>query len=286
MTPGEHPRRRTPSEENAVPKSRRQKQTLASFDYQWGNLPEGHALLSDPKFAERVPDILSTQELCIGREWFPSRQVLDAGCGGGRWTKGLLDLGCNVTAMDYSASACASVAERFSGLPNLRIVQGDVLAPPPEVADRQYDLVFCWGVLHHTGDVRGGMMALSELVAPEGLMYLYLYGRESFSAKTRLSVALKRAILRPLPFRAKKAVLSMLVGEESAHLSFDLLSPAINERYTFDEASAWLTEAGLPVVERTIDHTELFIRARRDECSASAHFLPPPSPPYWFQEIA
>ena len=78
--------------------SLRQKQTLASFDWQWRELPDGGALLAEPWFREHVDAILSEELLCVSRDWFPGRMVLDAGCGNGRWTIGLLKLGCKLRA--------------------------------------------------------------------------------------------------------------------------------------------------------------------------------------------
>src|SRR6266545_5892528 len=85
--------------------SLRRRQTLASFDYQWGELPEGDAMLSDPWFRENVDRILVEELLCVERDWFRGRRVLDAGCGIGRWTLGFLRLGCDVTAVDFSPRA-------------------------------------------------------------------------------------------------------------------------------------------------------------------------------------
>src|SRR5262245_43747794 len=54
----------------------RRRQTLASFDHQWGCLREGDAMLSDPWFRENVENILVEELLCVEREWFRGRTVL------------------------------------------------------------------------------------------------------------------------------------------------------------------------------------------------------------------
>ena len=46
-------------------RSVRQRQTLASFDYQWRSLPEGDAMLSDPWFRENVDRIVSEEVLGV-----------------------------------------------------------------------------------------------------------------------------------------------------------------------------------------------------------------------------
>ena len=85
--------------------SLRRRQTLASFDYQWGEIPSGDAMLSDPWFVENADRILADELLGVDRRWFRGREALDAGCGGGRWSYALLRLGCRVTAVDFSPRA-------------------------------------------------------------------------------------------------------------------------------------------------------------------------------------
>jgi len=88
-----------------------QKQTLASFDYQWRELTAGGALLTDDWFTQNVDRIISEELLCLDREWFRGKRVLDAGSGNGRWSVGLLRLGCDVVAVDASAHALDRVRE-------------------------------------------------------------------------------------------------------------------------------------------------------------------------------
>jgi hypothetical protein len=64
---------------------------------------------------------------------------------------------------------------------------------------------------------------------------------------------------------------------------FDLLSPTINTRHSFEEVERWLHEASFPSVIRTIEHSELFVRALRDESAIRPFLLPRPAPPYWFE---
>jgi 2-polyprenyl-3-methyl-5-hydroxy-6-metoxy-1,4-benzoquinol methylase len=71
------------------------KQTLRNYDYSWGRL-DGDPDMRSEFWRNNVADFLATQELCISPDWFRGRKVLDAGCGGGRWTYGLQKLGCCV----------------------------------------------------------------------------------------------------------------------------------------------------------------------------------------------
>jgi SAM-dependent methyltransferase len=265
------------------------RQTLASFDYQWADLPDGDAMLSDPWFRSNVDRILVDELLGIEREWFQGRSVLDAGCGAGRWTVGLLRLGCSVLAIDASAAAIErTLAHSRQLVPEavetgrLQVARVDLLDLPPQVQERRFDLVFCFGVLHHTGDTRAALMNITSLVRPDGLVFLYLYGSPSVGPAKRLFLGCLRMGLAPLSFSAKRKMLSRLFPERDTHQAFDLLSPLINQRLSFEQVSRWLHEAGFSDVQRSLVHTELYLRAARPHCSARPFRLPP-SPPFWFE---
>jgi SAM-dependent methyltransferase len=256
-----------------------------SFDFQWGSMPTGDWLSDDPRFGAQVDRIISEEELAIDREWFRGRRVLDAGCGNGRWTDGFVRLGCEVTAFDASANALAHVRERFGDA--VRTVQGDVLQADLVLSDERFDLVWSWGVLHHTADTGKGIRVLERLVADDGLLYVYLYGRENMPTRVsnwKLNAA--RIALNTLPLKARKAFLVRLRGERGAHEAFDLLSTPLNRRTTVAEATGLLNAAGLPRVVRTIDHTEVFLRADHGSSSADPHLRPLATAPYWFQQPA
>ena len=63
--------------------SLRRRQTLASFDYQWGEIPSGDAMLSDPWFVENADRILADELLGVDRRWFRGR---GSGAASPRWT--------------------------------------------------------------------------------------------------------------------------------------------------------------------------------------------------------
>jgi SAM-dependent methyltransferase len=264
-------------------------QTLASFDYQWRELPEGEALASDEWFVENVAPIISEQLLCLRADWFQGKRVLDAGCGIGRWAVGLLQLGCEVVATDFSEHAVERTRENVAAFctpdeaARLETMQADILDLPADLASDRFDLAFSFGVLHHTGDTRRALAAIADLVVPDGALFVYLYGKRSLSNRDRASLAVQRFILAPLPFALKRRAISLLRPGVDEHQVFDLLSPTINARHTFGEVGNWLVEAGFPEVVQTIDHSELFVRALRTPEPFAPFLLPFPGRPYWFE---
>ena len=105
---------------------------------------------------------------CVGeRLWgeLKDRQVLECGCGAGRFTEVLLGRGAYVTSVDLSEAVEAN-QENFPQSGRHRIAQADIRALP--FPPRSYDLVFCLGVVQHTPDPEETIVALSEQVRAGG----------------------------------------------------------------------------------------------------------------------
>jgi hypothetical protein len=69
------------------------------------------------------------------------------------------------------------------------------------------------------------------------------------------------------------------------HNVHDMYAPLINRRLEFQQVEALLRGHGFTDIVRTIDGTELFIRAMTAQSKArnQAYILPRRLPPYWFQ---
>lgn len=265
-----------------------QRQTAASFDFQWQLLREhletGRA--SQDEWQQVVDHVLTHQELCIAPEWFRGRRVLDVGCGMGRWLSGFVKLGACVDAVDGSEAACRFLRDQYRGVDTVRVVQANLFDLAKSViGGERYDLVFAWGVLHHTGDTRRALEAVASLARPDGLTYVFLYGRRSGSWAGNLAVRGIRAGLLPLPFRAKAMVLrALLRTDRAARNAFDHFSPSINSRHDYEEVSSWFRELGYPQLHYPYpEATQVFLRASRAGCSAAAYFLSPSERPYWWE---
>jgi len=86
------------------------------------------------------------------------KRVLDAGCGGGRYTVAWRLLGAReVFGIDISESGIADATRRvrLAQLDGVLFLRGNVLAIP--FPDNTFDVVFSNGVLHHTVDWQLGV---------------------------------------------------------------------------------------------------------------------------------
>jgi SAM-dependent methyltransferase len=134
---------------------------------------------------------------CMGPDlWdsLPGMQVLEAGCGAGRFTEWLLAQGAIVTSIDLS-DACEANAVNFPPNDRHRIAQADIMRLP--FSERQYDVVLCLGVLQHTPDTEKAISRLWEQVKPGGFLVIDHY-TFSLSWCTKSAILL-RPILKRLP---------------------------------------------------------------------------------------
>ena len=103
--------------------------------------------------------------------------MLEVGCGTGQLSN-FLGVSCRrVVGADMCLNSLR-LAERFRRehrLSRVRFVQMNLFRPCFKPG--QFDVVLCNGVLHHTGDPRGGFEGLVPLVKPGGFIIVGLYNR-------------------------------------------------------------------------------------------------------------
>jgi 2-polyprenyl-6-hydroxyphenyl methylase/3-demethylubiquinone-9 3-methyltransferase len=115
---------------------------------------------------------------------------IDAGCGSGIFSLSALQLGAtHVTSLDIDPNsiACARyLRERLSEQGPWEIREGSVLSTQFVETIDPADVVYTWGVLHHTGAMWTAIENTMRLVKPGGLMCLALY-TEPRAAKLKMS---------------------------------------------------------------------------------------------------
>jgi 2-polyprenyl-6-hydroxyphenyl methylase/3-demethylubiquinone-9 3-methyltransferase len=108
------------------------------------------------------------------------KTFLDIGCGSGLHSLAALRLGvAGALAVDldeHSVATTRAVLERFYPDAPCAVEQRSVFDLAPE-QDGQYEVVYSWGVLHHTGDMNRAILLACRLVRPDGSLVLALYGK-------------------------------------------------------------------------------------------------------------
>jgi SAM-dependent methyltransferase len=106
------------------------------------------------------------------------RDFLDIGCGSGLHSLAALKLGAKrVVACDIdpaSVRTTEAVLQKFSPRTSYEVLERSVFELDPGSLGK-FDVVYSWGVLHHTGDLDKALRIAASLVAPGGLFAFALY---------------------------------------------------------------------------------------------------------------
>jgi SAM-dependent methyltransferase len=134
----------------------------------------------------------------LGRDDLCGLRLLDMGSGSGLFSLAARLLGAVVVSCDYDPDsvACAEgLRQTFRlGDADWTVLRGSVLDQGFLAELGTFDVVYSWGVLHHTGDQWTAVDNAARLVAPGGLLAIALYNHQPFF--TPLHRAMKRAACR------------------------------------------------------------------------------------------
>jgi len=106
------------------------------------------------------------------------KSLLDIGCGSGLHSLAALRLGARlVVAIDIdqtSVSTTQKLLDRFAGGANYTVQTQSVFDIQTAPSDN-FDIVYSWGVLHHTGAMREAIAHAAKSVKPGGYFVFALY---------------------------------------------------------------------------------------------------------------
>lgn len=147
----------------------------------------------------------------LGASDLRGRTFIDLGCGSGLHALAALRLGAaRVAAHDIDVGCVAtttSLLQRLAPSERWTVDCRDILQTTP--ADLgQFDIVYAWGVLHHTGDMREALSRAAALVKARGLLAVAVYRRTPLCAVWR---SIKRRYSRAGP-RGQRAARAVYVG--------------------------------------------------------------------------
>jgi SAM-dependent methyltransferase len=134
----------------------------------------------------------------LGVEDLKGKRFLDIGSGSGLFSLAARRLGATVLSFDYDPQSVACTAElKLRYFPNdtsWTVEQGSVLDVDYLRSLGQWDIVYSWGVLHHTGAMWRALENINSLPRPGGALFIALYNRQPFMSRVWLLV--KRAYNR------------------------------------------------------------------------------------------
>jgi SAM-dependent methyltransferase len=119
------------------------------------------------------------------RSWVPvdlsERTFLDVGAGSGLFSLSAHRAGAaRVVSLDVdpdSVACCRALRESAGAPEGWEVREGSILDDRVVAALAPADVVYSWGVLHHTGDMHTAIRNAASLVKPGGLFVIAIYNR-------------------------------------------------------------------------------------------------------------
>jgi 2-polyprenyl-6-hydroxyphenyl methylase/3-demethylubiquinone-9 3-methyltransferase len=143
-----------------------------SFGRNWASFLKR---LNQARIAEAEKNLIEF----LGEKSLDRRSFLDVGSGSGLSSLAARRLGAMVTSFDYDGQSVACTEELrrryLPDDPSWIIEQGSVLDTEYLAGLGQFDIVYSWGVLHHTGAMWQAMANIKIMVKTGGLLFIAIY---------------------------------------------------------------------------------------------------------------
>ncbi len=135
-------------------------------------------LISD----QRLDSAINRLSAFLGRKTLKGCSFVDIGCGSGIHSVAAERMGADkIWAIDLdprSVTTTKKVCEIFD-TKKIVVDRADILELDTETVDK-FDVVYSWGVLHHTGDMWGAIDKAAKLVSQDGYLAIALYGKTRY----------------------------------------------------------------------------------------------------------
>jgi 2-polyprenyl-3-methyl-5-hydroxy-6-metoxy-1,4-benzoquinol methylase len=165
----------------------------------------------------RILEASKSLQRLLDSNTLAGRRFLDVGCGSGLFSLAAVRLGADHVRsfdVDPESVACARELQRrwAPEVTTWQIEPGDILDTQYVSSLGTFDVVYSWGVLHHTGDMWSALANVDKVVSETGWLCVAIYNDQG--RRSRMWRRVKRIYnVLPEPAKTPYAVTVMLPRE-------------------------------------------------------------------------
>lgn len=123
----------------------------------------------------------------LGRKTLQGLSFVDVGCGSGLFSLAARRLGAKVRSFDFdpqSANCARELRSRyFPDDPDWIVTEGSALDEEFIESLGQFDIVYSWGVLHHTGQMWRALDLITNLLGSQSQLFISIYNDQGAISK-------------------------------------------------------------------------------------------------------
>ena len=139
-----------------------------TYDFWWNESHKSHI------YDEEKNKEIFFRTIKVEEKKFYGSKVLDLGCGNGRFSDIVSKFNPALLVLfDISDGIFDAYSKAKKNCSNVVAIKGNILSLP--LKNDFFDIVYSWGVLHHTGNTRLSFSLASRLVTSEGNLGIYVY---------------------------------------------------------------------------------------------------------------